>query len=338
MQRSRSRKLFLTASFGRLAATGAAASCVRKASAADSYTLRLSIVTSTTSTLTVSAIRWASAVGRRSNGRLKIEVYPDSQLAKEPGAIEGLNTGFVDLTIGASVFLEPLFPQLQALTLPFMFKDAATAFRVVDGPIGNEYFSQFEAKGILGLGWGTSGFRQMETVTKAIRVPEDMRGLRYRIQGGAVGVGMAQALGTIPVTIDFAEIYTSLVQHTIDLIDSTPDTVLESKFYTVVKNMALTNHVFAFLPLLGSKRKIESLPPDLQKILKDEAKVMVPLWRSLIARRSVEAIETLKSRGMNITEIQYPVFRRAMDPVYAALQSKLGGDLVQRMSRAAGAT
>jgi tripartite ATP-independent transporter DctP family solute receptor len=324
-----SRKRFLTASVGALAFTGTPASAV------DSFVLRMSFAAAPTTAWGMSAARWAAAVDRRSNGRLKIELYPNGQLANEQASIQGLTTGVVDLRFGATVFLESLIPQLSVFTLPFMFKDTDAVFRVVDGPIGNEIFSRLESKGMIGLFWGTSAFRELETVSKPIRVPEDMKGLRFRSQGGAVSVGMVRALGAIPLTVDFSEIYVSLAQHTVDAIDSTPDAVLESKFDSVVKHVAMTNHVFVLQPMIGSKSKIESLPADLQRILKEEGKAILPFWRSSAARSTAAAIETLKSKGVAFTEVDYPAFRKAMDPVYASLQSSLGDDLIQRVSRSA---
>jgi TRAP-type transport system periplasmic protein len=331
------RKLFLANWVGALAAIGAAAASVSRASAADSYTFRMSTSASATTPWTVAATRLAAAVGRRSNGRLKIEVYPNAQLANQHDSIVGLTTGLVDLTIQASVFSEPEFPQLQVLSLPFMFKDIAAAYRVLDGPIGGEFAAAFATKGILGFGWGSSGVRELETVSKPVRSPEDMRGLRFRIQGGAVNVAMAQALGSIPVTIDVAEVYTSLMQHTIDAVDSSPDGVMDQKSYMALKYLALTHHLPVVQPILGSKSKIDALPADLQQILREEAKAVIPPWRAAAVRAGADAMEALKGKGMILTEIDYPAFRKAMDPVYTGLQSRLGGDLVQRVSRAANA-
>ena len=335
---ARSRRRFI-ASLGTLAATGWALSPGRRASGADSYTLRYSSTGQSNVAWNVMATKWAAAVNRRSNGRLKIEVYPNSQLAKEAESISGLTTGVVDIALEAGVFLETLFPQMQVFTLPFMFKNYAAAYRVVDGPIGDEFFAQFENKGIVGLAWGATGFREMSSVgTRVVRVPEDMKGLRFRVQGGAVAIAMSQALGLIPVTIDVTEVYTALVQHTIDVVDQTPTGVITTNESAVVTHIALTNHVFNLQPLVASKSKIDALPADLQKILKEEAKAALPSWRSAITRENADALTTMKNKGIAINDTDYNAFRKAMDPVYATFQTKLGGDLVQRVSRAANAT
>ena len=251
-----------------LAALGTSASASRPSRAADAVTLRMSLTSGFPAPTNIAAAQWAQAVMRRANGRLKIEIYPNAQLVKEREAATGLVSGIVDLVVQASIFLEPLFPRIAALSLPFLFKDSASAYRIADGPIGEELFADFESKGIVGLSWPSSGFRELETVGKIVRTPNDTRGLRLRIQGGAVNLAMASALGSIPITIDFSEVFTALQQHTVDAMETTPEGLIASKLYTVLGHIALTNHVFNFTPLLVGKSKLEPLPRDLQQILR----------------------------------------------------------------------
>jgi TRAP-type transport system periplasmic protein len=234
--------------------------------------------------------------------------------------------------------LVPLFPQFQVFDAPFLFKDLAAGFRVLDGPIGEEFFASLEPRGIVGLGWGTGGFRELETTSKPVAVPEDLKGLRIRIQGGAVYVAIFEALGSTPVTIELSELYTALSQHTVDGVDIPLVGVTPGKYYTILKHVAMSDHVLAVEPILGSKRKIDTLPPELQKILKEEGRAVVALVRSLTDRETANAHDILKNNGVTFTEIQYPAFRKAMDPVYAMFQAKLGGNLLDRVSRAANAT
>ena len=148
---------------------------------------------------------------------------------------------------------------------------------------------------------------------------------------------MLQAVGAIPVTIEFAELYTALAQHTVDGFAINNDGVISQKFDTVITHIAMANQHFSFIPLLGSKRKIDALPPELQKLLHDEATATLPAWRALTAQQLVQAEQTLRGKGIVFTEIDLPAFRKAMEPVYASFQSKIGGDLFERVRRAANA-
>ena len=295
----------------------------------------MSVAQSSTALQGVTALRLAAAVARRSNGQLTIEVYPSLQLAKEGAIVEGLSSGVLDLAIQSSAVLVPVLPRFQIFDMPFLFKDSAAVFRVVEGPIGAEFFSELESHGILGLGWGTTGFRELETTSKPVMVPEDVKGLRVRIQSGAVYVATYQALGAIPVTIDLSEAFVGLSQHTVDAIELNLDGFVSGKYYGVAKHVAMLNHIVAVTPLMGSKRKIEALPSALQTILKRECQALVPFWRDLVVRQTNDDIEFLKKSGVALNAVQYAPFRKKMDPVYALFQGKLGGDFIERVGRVA---
>ena len=309
----------------------------RSTRAADAYTLRFTVSDPAANPLGVTALRMAAAVNRRSNGQVKIEVYPNGQLATQQGAIDGLATGVIDFAISATAFLVSRFPQFQVFDTPFLLKDLAAGYRLVDGPIGGELIAQLEPRGILGLGWAASGFRELETTTRPVVVPEDLKGLRMRVQNGAIYPAMFQALGAIPLTIDNSEAFVAATQHTIDGLDIPLATFTASKFYTLVKHVAMSNHILAVLPLLASKSKIEALPLPLQSVVREEGKSAMVFMRSHAPQQTTDATQTLKQNGVAFTEIQYPAFRKAMEPVYAMLQSKLGGDFFDRVTRAASA-
>jgi TRAP-type transport system periplasmic protein len=330
-----SRRIFVAGS-GALA-TPMSAFHPPKAVAAEAYVLRLTVPAPITSSDGIAATKFALAVDRRSRGQLKIEVYPNGQLAREQGIVDALSTGVVDLQLVASGVLESAFPHYQILSLPFLFKDSATAFRVLDGPVGAEFFAELDTKGIMGLGWGTTGFRELETTSKAVTVPEDLKGLRIRIQNGPAFVAIFQALGAIPVTIDLTEIFTAVSQHTIDGVDVPLGGFIDQKLPSIMKHVAMLNHIFSIIPFMGSKRKIDLLPNNLQRIVKDEGKALSMFSRSYIAQQTVSYIQTLKQNGVAFTEVQYPAFRKAMEPVYAVLQARLGGDLIDRVTRASNA-
>jgi tripartite ATP-independent transporter DctP family solute receptor len=330
MKRRRSRKWFLGA-LGVLIPPITAYQCV----AAEAYTLRCNVATAQDSPYVLSALRLAAAVARRSGGQLQIEVYPNGQLATQQGSIGGLTTGVLDLTIQPTAVLVPLEPRFQLFDMPFLFRDLATCYRALDGRVGRNFFAALEPKGIIGLGWSTGGFREFETASKIVVVPEDMKGLRVRIVSGAVFVATYQALGAIPVTIDLSEIFTAFSQHTIDGMDITLDSVALGKYSTVVRHVAMLNHGLAQTVLMGSKRKIDALPVALQKILSEESRAVIPWLRTLSAHRQLESIQALKKEGVAFSEIQYAAFRKAVEPVYTLYKSKLGSELFDQISRVA---
>jgi TRAP-type transport system periplasmic protein len=306
----------------------------RRASAAEAYTLRCTVPQPQGSAAVTSLLHFAAGVRRRSNGQVTIEVYPNGQLTTQQGSIDGLASGIIDLASQSSAFLVGLVPQYQVFDTPFLFKNFANAYRVLDGPIGDEFFAQLEQKGILGLGW-IGSFKELESSAKSVVVPADMKGLRIRIQASAVYAATYQALGAIPVVIDSAETLISLSNHTVDACDQNLDIIATGQYWTVIKHVAMLNQYFSLTPLMGSKRKIEALPLPIQRIIKEEAKATLPFWRSLITKQTAEDIKILKQNGVAFTEPQTQAFRKMVDPVYAMVQAKLGGDLLERVSRAA---
>jgi TRAP-type transport system periplasmic protein len=329
LRRGLSRERFLGA-LGSIGAMGAPM-LVRADDA--TFTLRMNIPTAANSLYALAGLRLASTAGRRSNGRLKIEVYPNGALSTEKGAVAELALGVVDLTIIATSLLVPLLPQYQIFDVPFLYKNLSAGYRVLDGPIGDELFATLDPKGIVGLAWISNGFKELETTGKAVVTPADMKGLRIRTQSSPVYFAAYQALGATPITVDIAETYVALTQHTIDGIDLSLDSFIAGKFNNIVKHVAMLNQVFNVLPLLGSKRKIDVLPPDLQKILKEESKSVLRYARALATQKESDAKRLLKDEGIAVTDIEYPAFRKAMDPVYVLAQSKIGADLIDRVSR-----
>jgi tripartite ATP-independent transporter DctP family solute receptor len=316
---------------------GSLGAAVRSPGAADeTYTLRLGLLESAASVAGMAALRFAAAVGRRSNGQVRIEVYPNGQIANEEASIEGLRNGVVDFALQSTSFLSRLFPRWQVLDLPFLFKDSTAAFRVMDGPIGDQFLADLESKEIVGLCWGTDGLKQLETTSKEIVTPDDMKNLRIRTPPGAIYVATYQALGAVPVTINFNETYTALLQHVVDGVDTPLPVFTAAKFYTVAKHVARSNHVFVVLPLLGSKRKIESLPAPLAKIVKDEGKAVAGFWRASMSREESDDTQLLRSNGVTFSEIRYAAFRKAVEPVYEMVQTRVGGNLIEQILKATG--
>ena len=305
------------------------------ARAADSFTWRLSLPNPAGSVPALAAMRFASAVDRRSNGQLKVEIYPNGTLAKEAETLDGLTSGVVDLGIQSAAVLARQSPRYQIFDMPFIFENPAGCYRVLDSSLGDEFFAELEPKGVVGLGWGMGGFKEFETVSKPIVTPDDMKGLRFRTQSGSFQVAMFQALGAIPVTIDMSETLLALSQKTVDGSDFVLDSIANGKFYVAVKHIAMSNHVLTLLPLLASKKKFDALPPALQKIVKEEGKAVIPYWRTTLATQVQAQIKMLKDNGVTFTDVHYADFRKAMDPVYAIAQAKLGSELIARVGRIA---
>lgn len=283
------------------------------------------------------ATRIAQLVEQRTKGAVKIRVFAGGQLGSEVNIVSGLTTGIVDLAMHTTGFLESFFPRIQALDLPFLFKDEAAAERVLDGPIGQQLLKDMETKGIYGLTWGHYGWRETETNTHAIRRPADMSGLKLRIQPGAVFAAMFKTVGAVPVVIDLAELYIAMSQGTVNGYELPFLAVISSKLVEVTKYVGLTNHVYNGGAFMASKLRFDSLAPKEREVIRETVKEIQPVWRKLVADKSLENRKQCEQRGLAINEIDYPAFRKAMDPVYAEFRPKIGTEFADRVIKAASA-
>ena len=317
------------------AAGAAAASATAVRAQTDTHTLRLSMPLDVASVQGQMATRWAQSLARRSSGRLKVEIYPNGQLAKETASIEGLKTGTVDVAIQTSTAASSFAPRMRIFDFPFLFRDIRAVYRVVDSSIGSDLFGDLDGQGIVGLTWGPSGFRQYETTAKTIVTPDDMQGLRIRIQASPMAAAVIQALRAIPVTIEFPEVPVALAQHTVDGLEAGIDSFVSSKLYEVVKHIAISNHAFASLMLLVSKQKLQSLSLDLQTIVREESRALTGPWRALYDRQLGQNVAFLRSKGAVFSEINEAAFRKVTDPVYTTFAPQLGSEWVDRVRKLA---
>ena len=151
-----------------------------------------------------------------------------------------------------------------------------------------------------------------------------------------MGVAFIQVLGAVPITIDSAELYPALMQRTIDGLETGTDQILERKYYVGTKNLAVSHHIFSLAAFMGSRKSIEALPVDLQKMLRDEALATRNPVRIRAAQSENATIAQLKELGTAISYPDLAAFRKAVEPVYTAFEPKFGADFVRRVSRLAG--
>ncbi len=280
------------------------------------------------------ATRFADLVGQKTGGAVKIQVYAGGQLGSEVNIVSGMTTGIVDMAFHTTGFLESFFPRVQVLDLPFLFKDAATAEHLLDGPIGQGLLADMPAKGIYGFIWGHYGWRETETNATPIRTPGDLKGLKIRIQPGAVFAASFKACGAVPVVMDLSEVYIGMSQKTIGGFELPFLAVVSSKLYEVTKYVGLTNHVYNAGALMASKLSFDRLAAAHQKAIREAASEIQPFWRSLVAQKSDEGRKLCEQKGLQIDSTDYQAFHAAMAPVYDEFRDKIGADLVNQVMKA----
>lgn len=295
------------------AALAAPAICTRAASP-----IQLKFATADTMQDTSYSVsqRFAADIAQRTNGKYQMQIFVNGALGTALNLANSLQTGILDGAILTSGFLESFVPTVQVLDLPFVFKDSDSAARILDGPIGRSLFTDMAAKGFIGLEWGWYGWRQMETRDRPVHAPDDLRGLKMRIQPGPIFAAMFKALGAIPVALDGTEVYLALSQKTVDGLEFPLPTSVTFKVYEVCKYVAMTDHIYNAGALMISKARWTRMTDADRTAFQEAGKAVLPYWRATIAKAADDATGFLQQKGMQITQVDHAAFRNKMDPVY----------------------
>jgi TRAP-type transport system periplasmic protein len=303
-----------------MAAAGIAG--VGKRARAAPITLKLATADTMNDTSYEVGQRFGAEVAKLTDNKYDIQLFVGGALGSTVNLANSLQTGIIDCAILTSGYLESIVPTVQVIDLPFVFKDEATAQSMLDGDLGKRLFADMGGRGIKGLAWGWYGWRQMEISDRAVNSPDDMHGLKIRIQPGPVFAAMFRALGAIPVPLDGSEVYLGLSQHTVGGVEFPLPTAVTFKVYEVTKYLALTRHSYNAGALMVSNARWTQLSPEEQQAFQDAAAAVLPFWRSTIAKRSDEALTFLQAHGMQATTPDFHAFQDKMKPVYEQFSPK----------------
>jgi len=277
------------------------------------------------------AVKFAELVAQRTGNKVKIDVYPSTQLGNERDMVEGLQLGTIDLVVTSTGPLGGFVPKMFVVDLPFLFRDREHAYKVLDGPIGKEIFEAFSAKGIKGLAFWENGFRQITNNVRPIEKPEDLKGIKIRTMENKVHLASFRAFGASPTPMAWSEVYMALQQKTIDAQENPIAIIYYQKIYEVQKYLALTGHFYSPTPLLMSLKAYHALPKDIQKIMDDAAIECATYERNLLRDSEAKQIAELKAKGMQVTTPNKKPFQDAAAPVYKEFESQFGKDMIDKI-------
>lgn len=300
------------------------------------HTLKLTFADTRNHPIYPVLLRFADDVKKKTDGAIEVQVFSTGELGSQTNILTGLQTGIIDLCAHTSGYVDTLFPQFQVMDLPFLFPDLATAEKVLDGPVGRQLADLMPAKGIYGLSYGYWGWRVTSTIDRKVPNPDDMKGLKIRVQPGPIFAAMFRALGANPIAIDYSEIYLALSQHTIEAIETPIIALPSAKHYEVVKTVNLTNHVYNAGVMMVSKRKFDTLPANLQENLRAAAQDLTGDWRKTMAAKTEETSAFLREKGLTINAVDRAAYRKQTEGVYKDFRDVIGGDLVDAVMKQVG--
>jgi tripartite ATP-independent transporter DctP family solute receptor len=277
------------------------------------------------------AVRYSELVAQRTKNKVKIDVYPSTQLGNERDMVEGLQLGTIDLVVTSTGPLGGFVPRIFVVDLPFLFRDREHAYKVLDGSIGRELLDAFSAKGIRGLAFWENGFRQMTNSVRPIEKPEDLKGIKIRTMENKVHLSAFRAFGASPTPMAWSEVYTALQQKTIDAQENPIAIIYFQKIYEVQKYLALTGHFYSPAPLLMSLKAFNNLPKNIQKIMLDTAMDCATYERNLLRDNEAKQLAEIKAKGMLVTLPNKKPFQDAAAPVYKEFESQFGKEIIDRI-------
>ena len=277
--------------------------------------------------------KFSELLKAKTGGALDLKVFPDSSLGKFDAAISGVRGGTIDIIVSGSGNFSGLSPQLGIFDIPFMFKDTAHAYRVLDGKIGQDMLDRLEAYGMKGLAFWDNGWRELTNSKHPVRTPADVKGLKVRTTGSPAHIEAFKLLGANPVPMPLAELYTALEMKTVDSQEHPLGVLWSAKLYEVQKHLSLTNHAYSALILVMNKAKFDALPPAQQKALVDAAREAAQVQRKLNNDNMAKVIADVKKAGMQVVEQVDPQpFVEATKPGRDTFTTKFGGaDIIKQI-------
>jgi TRAP-type transport system periplasmic protein len=280
----------------------------------------------------VGASTFAEEITKRTQGRFKIEQYPNSQLGGEREMIESVQLGTLDLVVTSSGPVPGFVPETGIVDIPFLFRDPAHARAVLDGPIGQELLAKFPAKNLIALAWGEQGFRHLTNSKRPVSTPEDMKGLKVRTMENPVHITAFRTLGAAPTPMAWPEVITGLQQGTIDGQENPISVITSAKLSQVQKYLTLTRHVYSPAVFMMSPKVWNALSDADKNSFREASKLAAAAMRKYVDDLEKKGVDDLKAQGMQVVMgIDTAKFQSTLAPAYAEYAKKYGQANIDRI-------
>ncbi|WP_332855115.1 TRAP transporter substrate-binding protein [Duganella sp. S19_KUP01_CR8] len=285
------------------------------------------------------AERFKQLAEKATNGRVKVEVYPNSQLYKDKEELEALQLGAVQMLAPSLAKFGPLgVKEFEAFDLPYVFPSKTALYNVTEGEIGKGLMKKLEPKGIIGLAFWDNGFKVM-SANKPLHAPADFKGLKMRIQSSKVLDAQMRALGANPQVLAFSEVYQALQTGVVDGTENPPSNMYTQKMHEVQKHVTVSNHGYLGYAVIVNKKFWDGLPADIRTALDKAMKDATTFEKAIAQRDNDLALEAIKKTGK--TEIytlsvkEQAEWRKALLPVQKDMEGRIGKDLISAINKEA---
>jgi len=276
-------------------------------------------------------------VEERSNGEIKVNIFPQGQLGgSERELLEGVRMGTIEIvSIAAGGALPSFVPEFQVLGIPYLFQSREQVYAVLDGEVGDELGALMLGKGFQNLAFWEVGFRNFTNNIRPIEKPEDIKGLKIRVQESKSWMEFIKMLGGIPTPISFGELYSALQQKVVDGQENPIATIYSMKYYEVQKYLTLDGHTYEAAAIIANPKWFSSLSEEHQKIIKDAARDAATYQREKLFEMDQERLDSIRKAGVEIVENpDKEAFAQATADLYKVLDN-VPEELINKIKDAA---
>jgi TRAP-type transport system periplasmic protein len=267
---------------------------------------------------------FAEAVEKRTNGKIKVTIYPNNALGSPPEVLEQNILGAVDMSLPTQGQLGKYSKKFNCVMLPFMFANYAQADKVLDGPFIEWAVPDLEKAGLVFLSNWEWGFRNLTNDKRPVNNPEDVKGLKVRTPPELPTQAAMEALGAVVATINFNELQMALKQGVVDGQENPVAVIFSNKLNESQKYLAMTGHNYNTMVHVISKKVWDKLTPEQQKIVKEESKKAGDYMRKAVRDDEAGQIKQLQAAGMAVTYPDKAKFKALMGPAYDRMKPIAG--------------
>jgi C4-dicarboxylate-binding protein DctP len=283
------------------------------------------------------ADRFKELAEKATNGRVKVEVYPNSTLYKDKEEMEALQLGAVQMLAPSLAKFGPLgVKEFEAFDIPYMFPTKDVLYRVTEGQVGKDLFKKLESKGITGLAYWDNGFKQM-TANKPLRTPADFKGQKMRIQSSKVLDAQFRTLGANPQVMAFSEVYQALQTGVVDGTENTPSNIYTQKMHEVQKHLTVSDHGYIGYAVIVNKKFWDGLPPDIRTQLEGAMKDATKYTNAIADQENKQALDAIKKQGKTevyvLTAAEKAEWRKALMPVRKDVEGRVGKEVLNAVDK-----
>ncbi len=283
------------------------------------------------------ALKFKELVEKKFPGKVQVQVFPSSQLFGDAKELEALLLGDVQIIAPSLSKFDRYTKQLQVFDLPFLFDNIQAVDRFQDGPVGQKLLNSMTGKGIKGLAYWHNGMKEMSSDKDQLKRPEDVKGLKFRIQASDVLEAQFRAVGANPQKMAFSEVYQALQTGVVDGQENTWSNIWSQKYQEVQKSIGVTNHGVLDYMVITNTKWWDGLPPDVRKGM-EEAMKEATVYANKLANDLNEAdrkkiADANKAKIQDLSKDDIAEWKKAMQPVWKKFEDGIGKDVIEAAAK-----